>query len=262
MIIYIVITIVSGVGQNHAGEPKSPPSLSFPGLQSGPALAMYYNPASLALLENASFACNFQNHFATKELNDLGFSFQKGKKNDGYCIVYEKKGPVFYCRQDLSFGYGRQLGPNIQCGIKLKYRHLSVPDENYKASAMSFDLGVQSAIGKKIRFSALLKDPIAYEFRQQKLTPASVEMGVLWQPDPEWVLLLEIHKISSFRPCLMLGACIRPGSSTTAWIKFYSNPWQTEVGWGLQLKKCQIYSYANYHTVLGLSPGLILCRFF
>lgn len=246
-----------------ANEPIDPPSLSyFLGVNSGSAMVLDFNPAALARAKGSSVGCSIENHYAVNEWNEAGISGIWGHKKDGLRFDFRQKGPSFYREHELGLAYGRSLGSSLQAGLKLKYHLTSIPDDKIRSSTISFDVGFRARFGKKMVFSVLVRDPVNFHAAKSKTIPASVALGILYEPDQRWVLSLELLKPPEFRPSFVFGIGLRPSPLSTAWIKLFSNPWKLEMGWGITWGKIQLYSFANYHAVLGISPGIAIFRTF
>jgi hypothetical protein len=247
------------VGKSQTVEPLCPPSLSvLPGILSGPAWALSGNPAALALARGFASGAGYENKYGVKELHQTGFHVQWGKNTYGLGFIYENGGPAFYRFQTFGAAYGQHLGKHMLAGVRMVYRRLVVSDFNMKSSVLACDLGFRAKLSRKMSFSSVLKAPIGYHFNRKQGQAATYEAGILYQADPFWTISLEVHKLPEFKPSLVFGAAIRPSSFCSAWLRYFTNPWRLELGCGLRRGNVDFYTYADYHAVLGLSPGIML----
>jgi len=257
---YALYVVVCEVGNCSASQAQQPPPLSFQrGILSGPAWALYGNPASLALTQGLIAGTVYENHYSIKDLRQAGFYCQSGRKTYGMGLFYDNSGPSFYRSQELGIAYGQRIGMHMMAGLKLAYRRLVVSDVGARTSSLSFDLGIRARLSSKLIFSGVLEDPYTYRFQNGNQEMAAYKAGIQYQADPAWSLSLEIDKLPEFKPSLVFAAGFSPSSWTTAWIRNFTGPWGLEMGWGIRSGGLDFYAYADYHAILGFSPGVMLC---
>jgi len=246
-----------------AAIPVDPSSLFYPmGVNAGLVFGVRSNPAALSGAKGICVGGLVENPFAVSEWMNSGLSGIWGHRNSGLALDYYQKGPAFYREQELGLAYGQGFGNVFRAGLRMKCRRTSIPDADRQYFDLAYDFGIRARFSKKLTFSAVSKEPFRIQGAEVRSVSSSIELGVQYEPDPNWALSIEFSKPAALFPSLGLGIGIRPSAYSIAWLRFFSNPWKFELGWGIEWGKMQIYSFAGYHSVLGVSPGLAVFRSF
>ncbi|MBR1793248.1 MAG: hypothetical protein IJ764_06375 [Bacteroidales bacterium] len=229
--------------------------------------------SSVALTDAASSLCNVAG-LANRSGLDVAVSYKPnyllGPMSDKWVAVagsvtatgsamasYHHFGNAQYSEQRLSIGYAQAVGARLSIGATIDYLYSGVSDAYYGSmQGLTFSAAIQFSMSRQWIFGAQVFNPAAVRMGSvdDSRLPSRMNIGVSYQPFPEWMTTIEVEK------ALYSPACIRAGVEYLFFDYFMarmgiaSNPLSYGFGIGVLYSHYSFDLAASVHQTLGLTP--------
>jgi hypothetical protein len=221
------------------------------------AFSFASNPACLGTIQSFRSGILAERKWMLKELDsyELAASFRLG--NGGCGIAMHYSGDADYNEQELSLGYGKNLG-HLQLGMSFSY--LTARSEGYGGTGFGYSgIGICFPVSEKLIAGWEIGLPvfsITGKTNQEK-GPEFFKMGFGYESRPDLFLSLQIEKTAGL-PVNVI-AYIEYRYSEQFFLAFGINSLAGspyfKSGWKKNNLCIQIYT--RYEPVLGFCPGLV-----
>lgn len=234
----------------HIGVYSNQLSNAFTGLK---------NQASLAGTKNFSGGIFTERRFMLKELGYYQAAAALPTKYGGIGVAVNYFGYSDYNESQLSMGYGKKLGANIDLGIGFMYNAYKISGYG-NDGAMSFAIGSIWHINKQIHVGVHVYNPVGGKFGETKTEkiPSVYTAGVAYEIPAQFYISTEMIKVENAPAAFALGLQYSFGKQffTKAGLNTSNNNWF--VGFGVGWKQVRLDVAASYQQQLGVTPCLQL----
>ncbi len=217
--------------------------------------SIFNNPAGLAYLDGFSATAFTENRFLLEELKSvsLGLAYPTSSGTIGLLVQYF--GFQDFNEQKLGISYSRKLFDKLAIGAQFDLLNTRI-SEYGSAQAITFEVGLNYEIVRNITAGVHIFNPIRAAILEGEPLPASIQIGVTYQPADYLRWSISVGKDSdlaySFRTgleyLLLKKIFFRAGMTT--------NPNQFSFGLGYLYNNLQFDLATSYHQVLGFSPSI------
>jgi len=164
-----------------------------------------------------------------------------------------------YNETSIGLAYARKLAVKLDVGVQFNYHALNIPTYG-KAPAFDFELGTILHLTEQLNAGMHLYNPVGGKFGKYKdeKFPSIYSAGLGFEASEKFFLSIVAEKQegnalnvnAGFQYKIIREVLIRLGISSANPSLFF--------GIGYCWKKLMLHVTANYHQVLGITPGLIL----
>lgn len=218
--------------------------------------SIFSNQAGLVNLQNPAAVIYTEQRFALSEIRSVaaGFAYPTASGTFGLNINYY--GFEDYNEQKVGLAYSRKLLDKLSLGAQVNYVNFRIPEYGNKGF-VSFEIGLQSEILENVILAFHLANPIGQEIVDDENLPTVFKVGAAYSPSKKVTISLEAEKDIEFETRIKGGIEYFLVDAFILRVGFASNPSAFSFGAGYVIKnKVKIDVGANYHQILGFSPGL------
>lgn len=260
LFLFLLATLSFGGNENNLPGARTS-GMGYCGLTLTDIWGVQHNQANLGFISNYSAGAYYENRFGLKEtgFKNVGAMLPVGNSN-GFLITANQFGYSQYTEAKYGLGYGRKLGEGFGMGIQINYNSMRFGDIYGKKQSLTAELGIRAKLLEKLTFGAHI-----YNFSRTLLTndvqeyiPTTIRTGIEYTFSESAKVLFENESSINYKTNFRLGieytlkqkVYLRTGVNTY--------PFSAGFGFGYKYKTLQMDVAANYHQVLGFSPGVSL----
>ena len=222
--------------------------------------SVHHNQAGLGHIRKVSAGVYYESRFLMPELglSAAALAVPIGKGTFG--LSFNSFGYQLYKENKIGLAYGRSFGDFLSIGVQLNY-HSAVFSEMYgNSSAFTAEVGAIYKAGKKVVLAAHLFNPnqsrIA-EYNDERI-PSVIRFGARYSFSDRVFLAAEVENGLYQKPSLRAGLEYHPVDVLYVRAGISGNPFNSNFGFGLQMKKLQLDFAGTFHQVLGFTPKISL----
>lgn len=156
------------------------------------------NPASISNIAEPSTGIYYDFRYMNTDLSIKSIAVVIPTKFGVLGSSYFHMGYSLYNRQKIGLAYGRSFGNYLRVGLQLDYVVTSLGNGYGNNGKLTFDIGIQSDISKKITLGAWVINPInvkVADFDDETL-PTTYKFGFLWAVSSNLQTTCEVEKNS------------------------------------------------------------------
>jgi len=215
------------------------------------------NQAGIALIDKISAGIYYESRFSLKQLSDKSAAVVVPTGIGVLGLTFNHFGYELYSDMKIGLVYARSFGQYFRMGVQLDYLLTTLGDNYGTKSNVTFEIGIQSDVTKKLTIGAWVYNPIQVkltEYNNEKI-PAIFRLGLTWEILDGFLVNVEAEKSTNYGPILFRGGLeygfhekffLRGGFSTREEI--------FSMGFGFNFKFIRFDISAVMHQTLGFSP--------
>ncbi|MEM9886031.1 MAG: hypothetical protein AAF849_09070 [Bacteroidota bacterium] len=216
----------------------------------------FSNQAGLTQLDQMAAMVFAERRFLASPINHIAaaFAYPSGFGTLGFSI--NSFGVENYQEQKIGLIYARQLLEGLSIGAQFDYFNVNIPLYGNRG-AITFELGLQAQLLKKLSFGFHLYSPARIELVSDAVLPSIYKAGIGYTPSDKVLLTAEVEKDIDY-PTRFRGG-LEYAFSAIFFFRagFATQPTLVSLGMGLQLKSALVIDVAaSYHQILGVSPSV------
>lgn len=165
------------------------------------------NQAGIALITNPMVGICYENKFMLKEISNKSIAAIFPTKFGVLGASYNHFGYHLYNQQKIGLAYARSFSKYFRVGVQLDYLITSLGNNYGNNSNITFELGIQSDVSKKITLGAWVYNPIHVQladYNNEKI-PIVMRFGFLWNLAKNTMITIEAEKNTSISPIVIRG---------------------------------------------------------
>lgn len=219
--------------------------------------AIQNNPAGLTCLDKFSIGLYYENRWFLPETAYKSGAIALPTKFGCWGVSFNQFGSSKYSENKFGLAYAKAFGPYFQMGLQLDYLSIHTGNDYGRQSAITFELGIQSQVTKKLRLGTYIFNPVSLYLKQslnQERLPLVFRFGAAYQFTKAFSGQCEVEKNTERG-----GISLRGGLEYEVLKSFYvragvqSNPGILTFGLGYTLRFLKIDAAAQLHQELGAS---------
>ena len=219
--------------------------------------AIQNNPAGLTCLDKFSIGLYYENRWFLPETAYKSGAIALPTKFGCLGVSFNQFGSSKYSENKFGLAYAKAFGPYFQMGLQLDYLSIHTGNDYGRQSAITFELGIQSQVTKKLRLGTYIFNPVSLYLKQslnQERLPLVFRFGAAYQFTKAFSGQCEVEKNTERG-----GISLRGGLEYEVLKSFYvhagvqSNPGILTFGLGYTLRFLKIDAAAQLHQELGAS---------
>jgi len=219
------------------------------------------NPAGIAMMSNPAAGIYYENRFLMKELAMKSGAFVLPVRFGVLGVSFNQFGYSLYNENKLGIAYARAFSDQLRIGVQLDYLTTQFGDGYESTNNITFELGVQSDITKKITVGAFIFNPVKARLSSytDERVPVIMRFGVTYHFTEKLFGIAEIEKNFDLKPGLRTGFEYTINQTFYARIGLSTQPGLLTFGSGFRIGNLNLDLSAGMHQVLGVSAqaGLI-----
>lgn len=261
-----MLILLFSIPSSGAFKPSDARSISL--ALSGAALTNdatgWSNPAALAFLERPCLHLQAENPWCVSELASQAISFCSPVRAGAFALSLGRYGYAGYNESQAGLSFGKSLGKKVKAGINLEFGSIRQYGDYGNLYAIIPSAGIQVLPAKGLAIGLHVSNPAGQGYYPGGLKyPASIKVGLAYQPDPEILFCFDLNKESGSRPVYCGGIeyilekqfAFRVGLSSSRCMHYF-------LGIGYMGKHVKTDFAVSHHPVLGFSPAITLTCFF
>jgi len=261
LLVFLSIPLISNafngvgvIGGRAAGMGKSSVSLTD-------FWAIQNNPAGLALLQQTTAGLAYENRYMLKELALKSAAVAVPTNFGVIGASFNQFGYQKYNENKLGLAYARAFGPSLRIGLQLDYLSSRFAEGYEGKDHVTFELGVQSQINRKMVVGAYIFNPVRARLSNytDERIPVVMRFGVSYIFTDKLLGVAEIEKNSEFDPDIRMGLEFQITETFYTRAGLAVNPGLLSFGTGLHFAGMRFDLAASMHQRLGASvqAGLV-----
>lgn len=219
--------------------------------------SVFNNQAGLASQTKWSFGFAYETNLnLSQELSVKSGAFILPTSSGTFGLTLNYYGYQAYNEQKVGLAYGKNLGQKIAVGIQLDYLSIFIGNDNGRANAFTFEIGILAEITEYLTVASHLYNPYMVKIGSvnPESLPAILKFALAYKVDKDLLILAEYEQDNLSHGIVKLGMeyhlieqfFVRGGLS--------SNPNLLSFGLGFKVNGFNIDIGSNYHQTLGFSP--------
>lgn len=217
--------------------------------------SVFGNQAGLAFLEKTAVTAFGENRFSLAEINQFSVGAGLPSAYGAFGLAVQYYGFESYNEQKIGLSYARKLAKNFAIGAQFDYLNLRIPEYGNQAN-LTFELGLQAIINKKVRLGGHIFSPITRNWNENNTVPRVFALGVSYQPTDKISLVAEAEKNSLSPINIKAGVDYQIIEALSFRVGVTTFPVQNTFGVGWHLGDLRIDVSTAFHYLLGVSTGL------
>lgn len=218
--------------------------------------SIFSNQAGLANMKGLAAAISGEQRFLLTEINSLsaGVAYGKGFGTFGLSLGYY--GFKDYNEQKIGLAYARKLFDKLSIGLQFDFLNTQIAEYGSKG-LVTFEIGLQSQITKKIHLAAHVFSPATISVTEDDVLPTVFKLGGAYLPSDRVTFLIEVEKDLDYPVQVKAGLEYQILDAVSLRAGVGTNPTLMSFGVGYQLKSgLSIDVGARVHQVLGVMPAV------
>jgi hypothetical protein len=218
-----------------------------------------HNQAALGFLKYPQVAAAYENGFGLKELQLAGFCFALPSRRYGTFGIYcSSFGNPSYQENKCGLSYARAFGSRISAGVQLDYLNTRIGEGYGSHATAAAEIGILATVVKGLTLGVHLNNPgrqklAAYDDERY---PTTLRAGLLYSSSPQVLFALETEKDNLHPPIFRSGIEYSQGDLFHLRTGICTNPLLFCFGFGFKKGNMLVDFSSNWHSVLGISPGI------
>jgi hypothetical protein len=217
---------------------------------------LFSNPAGLVETDATAVTVFGEQRFLLSELTILNAGVVLPTSKSGvFGLQIQQFGLEDYTEQKIGLAYARKLAGKFSLGAKIDLLHTRI-SEYGSQTALTFELGMQSALSKKLTVAAHVFSPLEVKVSEDYSIPSVLNLGLAYKSSEKLWLTLEAEKDIDHPVAVKAGLeyfatpvfSLRLGGGT--------GPTLVSFGLGYKKKNWAIDVASVYHQDLGMMPGV------
>ncbi|MGI8581794.1 MAG: hypothetical protein ACR2KX_06355 [Chitinophagaceae bacterium] len=217
------------------------------------------NQAALAQIKNAAAGMYGEKRFLLSSINLYSAVAVLPTKQGNFGLQADYFGYKNYNESQIGIAYARNLGSNLDIGIKFNYYGFRIPAYG-NSSAINFELGAIAHLSDKLHVGIHAYNPVGGKLSKtdnEKLSSV-YKFGIGYEASEKFLVSTEIIKEEDQPVNVDVGVqynfmkqfFVRAGTSTETTNSY--------AGAGISWKSFRLDITGGYHPQLGFTPGLLL----
>lgn len=215
------------------------------------------NQAGIALIDKISAGIYYESRFSLSQLSDKNAAVVVPTGIGVLGLTFNHFGYELYSDMKIGLVYARSFGQYFRMGVQLDYLLTTLGDNYGTKSNVTFEIGIQSDVTKKLTIGAWVYNPIQVklaDYNNEKI-PTIFRFGLTWKILDGFIANIEAEKNTNYGPIVIRGGLeygindkffFRGGFSTREEI--------FSMGFGFNIKFLRFDISAVMHQSLGFSP--------
>ena len=155
--------------------------------------SIYTNPAGLSSIENYAFDVGYNQRYSLNELSTVSLA---GAKNIGSGVLgvsVARYGYSAFSESKIGLLYSRKLFSNVSIGAGFNMLQYAI-DQYGSTSKFTFEVGLQSALTKKLSIGAYVFSPSTIVLTEEQEIPSRFTMGLKYVMSSKADIYFDISK--------------------------------------------------------------------
>lgn len=222
--------------------------------------SIHHNQAGLGSIRKITAGVYYESRFLMPELGLSAGAIAIPVGKGSFGLSFRTFGYQAYKENKIGLAYGRAFGDFLSIGMQLNF-HSAVFSEFYgSSSTFTAEIGAIYKASKKVILAAHLFNPnqsqIA-EFDDERI-PSVIRFGARYLFSDQVFVVAEVENALYQKPVLRGGLEYHPVDILYVRAGISGNPFNSNFGFGLQMKKFQLDFAGAFHQVLGFTPKISL----
>jgi hypothetical protein len=257
LLLQLVIPM-SGLAQNGAPSAAGAKGLAMgnTGVAHTGVQSLFSNPAGLSQMDAAAVTVFGEQRFLLAELTILNAGIAVPTNKSGvFGLQIQQFGLEDYMEQKIGLAYARQLAGKFSLGAKIDVLNTRISEYGSQV-ALTFELGLQSALSKKLTLAAHVFSPLEVKVSEDYSIPSVLYIGMAYKSSDKLWMTVEAEKDIDHPVAVKAG--LEYFATPVFSLRLGGGTEPTLVSFGLGFKKNNwVIDVASvYHQELGMMPGI------
>lgn len=218
--------------------------------------SIFSNQAGLTSINGLAGVVSGEQRFLVSEINSLSAGVAYGKGLGAFGLSLGYYGFQDYNEQKIGLAYARKLFDKLSIGLQFDYLNTSIAEYGNKG-LVTFELGLQSQVTKKIHVAAHVYSPATIALTAEDVLPTIFKLGGAYLPSDKVTFLLEVEKDLDYPVQVKAGMEYYIVDAVSLRAGVGTNPTLMSFGVGYRVKSgLSIDVGARVHQVLGVMPAV------
>jgi hypothetical protein len=214
------------------------------------------NIAHLSKIENPTISISSFQPFLVKDFITSSLVLGLPTKDGAFGFNYSSNGNKYLRMHNIGLGYSKNLGMNLQSGIKLNYFLINAGDFYNKKSLISADIGLSAKLSKEFNIGMILKNPTLSKlssFNDERLS-TSIQFAAGYKFSNDLTLHTGIKKDINYPTSFLTAIYYQPNQKISINGGIGTKPNLAAFGMSFDLDNFTLSIASQVHQVLGWSP--------
>jgi hypothetical protein len=222
------------------------------------AFSITSNQAALAQIKNTTVGIYGEKRFFLAETNMYSAIVAIPSKEGNFAFQADYFGYKNYNESQLGIAYARNVGNNLDVGIKFNYYSFRIPGFE-SPSTVNFEIGAIAHLTEKLNAGIHFYNPVGGRLSKTENDKLSsvYSFGIGYEASDNFLISAEIVKEEDLPVNVNAGIEYNFSSQFFARFGIASQNESPFAGVGVSWDKFRLDVSASYHPQLGFSPGLM-----
>lgn len=222
--------------------------------------SVHHNQAGLGSIRKITAGVYYESRFLMPELGLSAGALALPVGRGAFGLSFRTFGYQAYKENKIGLAYGRAFGDFLSIGMQINFQSAVFSEFYGSSSTFTAEIGAIYKAGKKVTLAAHLFNPnqsrIA-EFDDERI-PSVIRFGARYLFSNQVFVVAEVENALYQNPVLRGGLEYHPVDILYVRAGISGNPFNSNFGFGLQMKKFQLDFAGAFHQVLGFTPKISL----
>ena len=222
--------------------------------------SVHHNQAGLGSIRKITAGVYYESRFLMPELGLSAGAIAIPAGKGAFGLSFRTFGYQAYKENKIGLAYGRAFGDFLSIGMQVNFQSAVFSEFYGSASTFTAEIGAIYKPSKKVTLAAHLFNPnqsrIA-EFDDERI-PSVIRFGARYLFSDQVFVVAEVENALYQKPVLRGGLEYHPVDILYVRAGISGNPFNSNFGFGLQMKKFQLDFAGAFHQVLGFTPKISL----
>jgi len=260
-LIYFFVLIANSIFSQSLRKPIAAPytGLGAYSIHHVDVFSVTSNQAALAQIKNTSAGFYGEKRFLLAETNMYSALIAVPTEEGNFAFQADYFGFKNYNESQLGIAYARNVGKNLDLGIKFNYYSFRIPGFE-SPSAVNFEIGAIVHLTERLNAGIHFYNPVGGKLSKTENDKLSsiYSFGLGYEASDNFLISIEMVKLEDLPVNVNVGMEYDFAKRFFARFGIASQNGSPFAGAGVSWENFRLDASASYHPQLGISPGLML----